>query len=161
MHRVLKIEWDAVAGILAAVVAIMLHFLHVIDTEVLSVITLVLIAAMFLRLLRSEHGQRRIAAGLDRGERLLGQLARNTKPPDVLVVGPRELRRASTEFARDAAGEMVWFNVCLSMFEQQALFDARCCCRPSRTHRSSVTAITFVLDERQRPRWGSVASGPR
>ena len=73
MNRIFRIEWDAIAGVLAAVTALMLHFLHVIDTEVLSVITLVLIAAMFLRLLRSEHGQRRLVAGLDRGERLLGQ----------------------------------------------------------------------------------------
>ena len=129
MHRLLKIEWDAIAGVLAAVTAIVLHFLHVIDTEVLSMITLVLIAAMFLRLLRSEHGQRRIAAGVDRGERLLGQLARNAKPPDVLVIGPRELRQASTEFSRGAKGDMVWFNVCLSMFERSS---TRCCFRPYR-----------------------------
>ena len=38
MHRMLKIEWAAVAGVLAAVTAIVLHFLHVIETEVLSVI---------------------------------------------------------------------------------------------------------------------------
>lgn len=62
MHRMLKIEWDAIAGVLATIAAIMLHFLHVIDTEVLSVITLGLIAAMFLRLLRSEHAPPRIAA---------------------------------------------------------------------------------------------------
>lgn len=31
MHRLLKIEWDAVAGVLAAVTAIVLHFLHVIQ----------------------------------------------------------------------------------------------------------------------------------
>ena len=49
MHRMLKIEWDAVAGVLAAVIAIVLHLLHVIEAEVLSVITLVLLAAMFLR----------------------------------------------------------------------------------------------------------------
>ena len=150
MHRLLKIEWDAIAGVLAAVTAIVLHFLHVIDTEVLSMITLVLIAAMFLRLLRSEHGQRRIAAGVDRGERLLGQLARSAKPPDVLVIGPRELRQASTEFSRDAKGDMVWFNVCLSMFERQPLFDALLL--PA-IQNPSVTAITFVLDERQRPKW--------
>jgi hypothetical protein len=150
MHRLLKIEWDAIAGVLAAVTAIVLHFLHVIDTEVLSMITLVLIAAMFLRLLRSEHGQRRIAAGVDRGERLLGQLARSAKPPDVLVIGPRELRQASTEFSRGAKGDMVWFNVCLSMFERQPLFDALLL--PA-IQNPSVTAITFVLDERQRPKW--------
>lgn len=57
MHRLLKIEWDAIAGVLATVTAIMLH-------DVLSMITLVLIAAMFLRLLRSEH-----RAATDRGRR--------------------------------------------------------------------------------------------
>ncbi len=150
MHRLLKIEWDAIAGVLAAVTAIVLHFLHVIETDVLSMITLVLIAAMFLRLLRSEHGQQRIADGVGRGERLLGQLARSATPPDVLVIGPRELRQASTRFCRDARGEMVWFNVCLSMFERQPLFDALLL--PA-IENSSVTAITFVLDERQRPQW--------
>ena len=135
---------------LAAVIAIVLHLLHVIEAEVLSVITLVLLAAMFLRSLRSEHGQRRIAAGVDRGERLLGQLARSVDPPDVVVVGPRELRRASTEFARNAKGDMVWFNVCLSMFERQPLFDALL--RPA-IDNPAVTAVTFVLDEGQRLRW--------
>ncbi len=33
MHRLPKIEWDAVAGVLATVTAIVLHFLHVIETE--------------------------------------------------------------------------------------------------------------------------------
>ena len=32
-HRLFRLEWDAIAGILAAVVALVLHFLHVIDTE--------------------------------------------------------------------------------------------------------------------------------
>ena len=53
MNRLLRIEWDAIAGVVAAITAIVLHFLHVIDLEVLAVITLVLIAAMFIRLLRS------------------------------------------------------------------------------------------------------------
>ena len=54
-HRLFRLEWDAIAGILAAVVALVLHFLHVIDTEVFTMITLVLIALMFIRLLRNEH----------------------------------------------------------------------------------------------------------
>ena len=71
----LEIEWDAIAGDLAATTAIILRFLHVIDSEGLSVITVVLIAAMFLRLLRSEHWQARIADSVNRGERLPGRLA--------------------------------------------------------------------------------------
>jgi len=150
MHRLLRIEWDAVAGVVAAIAAIVLHFLHVVETDVLTMITLVLIAMIFLRLLRQEHGSREVAASAYRGERLLGELARNVKGPDILVIGPRELRRASTTFARSATGEMVWFNVCLSMFERQPLFDALL--RPA-IENPSVTAISFVLDERQRPAW--------
>ena len=52
--------------------------------------------------------------------------------------------------ARGAKGDMVWFNVCLSMFERQPLFDALLL--PA-IENPSVTAITFVLDERQRPKW--------
>ena len=150
MRSLLKIEWDAVAGVMAAVAAIVLHFLHVIETDVLAMITLVLIAMVFLRLLRQEHERSEVAASVQRGERLLGELARNAKGPDVLVVGPRELLRASTQFAANAASEMIWFNVCLSMFERQPLFDALL--RPA-IENPSVTAITFVLDERQRTAW--------
>ncbi len=45
---------------------------------------------------------------------------------------------------------MVWFNVCLSMFERQPLFDALL--RPA-IENPAVTAVSFVLDEGQRPRW--------
>ena len=151
MHRLLKIEWDAVAGVLAAVTAIVLHFLHVIETEVLSMITLVLIAAMFLRLLRSEHGQRRIAAGVDRGELLLGQLARSAKPHG------RTRHRSPASSARQAptspaAPGATWSGStsacrCSSW---QPLFDALLL--PA-IENPSVTAVTFVLDERQRPKW--------
>ena len=71
MNRLLKTEWDAVAGVLAAIDAIVLHLLHVINTEGLAIITVVLIAAMFLRVLRLEHAQQQMADGVDRGERVL------------------------------------------------------------------------------------------
>ena len=41
MQRLLNIEWDAVSGVLATVTAVVLHFLHVIETDVLSMLTLV------------------------------------------------------------------------------------------------------------------------
>jgi hypothetical protein len=34
------------------------------------------------------------------------------KAPEVVLVGPRHLRAASEAFARQARGEMTWFNVC-------------------------------------------------
>ena len=152
MHRLFRLEWDAIAGILAAVLALVLHFLHVIDTEVLTMITLVLIALMFIRLLRSEHRAEEMSATAHRSEILLNDLAQSAKPPDAIVVGPRELRQASTAFAQRAQGDMVWFNVCLSMFKPQPLFDTLIL--PA-IENPLVTSIAFVLDERQRPQWKS------
>ena len=47
MLRFARVDWDAVAGILAALVALVLHFWHIGDTAVLSMTTLVLIAVIF------------------------------------------------------------------------------------------------------------------
>lgn len=46
MRRLLKIEWGPITGVLAAVTAIIPHFLHVIDTGVLSGIPLVIITSV-------------------------------------------------------------------------------------------------------------------
>lgn len=150
MHRLFRLEWDAIAGILAAMVALILHFLHVIEPDVLTMITLVLIALVFIRLLRSEHRAEGLSASALRGERLLEELTQRTTPPDAIVIGPRELRQASTTFATRAHGEMVWFNVCLSMFRPQPLFDTLL--KPA-IDNPLVTSISFVLDERQKPQW--------
>ena len=150
MHRLFRLEWDAIAGILAAVAALVLHFLHVIDTEVLTMITLVLMALMFIRLLRSEHRAEEMSATALRSERLLVELAHSAQPPDAMVIGPRELRQASTAFAQGAQGDMVWFNVCLLMFKPQPLFDTLLL--PA-IENPLVTSIAFVLDERQKPLW--------
>lgn len=150
MHRLLKVEWDAVAGILAALAALVLHFLHIVDTDVLAMITLVLIALLFLRSLRNDHRADQMSTSVIQAERLLSELVQRSKPPDALVVGPRDLRAASEDFARRAQGNMVWFNVCLLMFRPQALFDALLL--PA-IENPAVTSITFVLDERQRTQW--------
>jgi len=47
LKKILSVDWDAIAGIIAAVSAIVMHFLHVIDEEVLITITVVLIALLF------------------------------------------------------------------------------------------------------------------
>src|SRR5690606_3014839 len=70
--------------------------------------------------------------------------------PDVVLVGPARLREASARFSRTARGEMIWFNVCLSMFEPQSLFDVLL--RPAVENRD-VTRIQFVLDPGERERW--------
>jgi len=52
--RWIQIDWDAIAGIIAALIAIVMHYLHALEVDVLLMITLVLLALLFIRDLRSE-----------------------------------------------------------------------------------------------------------
>ncbi len=42
-HKFLSYEWDAIAGVLAAVIAIILHLLHIVDEAVVLPILLALL----------------------------------------------------------------------------------------------------------------------
>jgi hypothetical protein len=155
MRRFLAFEWEAIAGIIAAVTAIVLHFLHVVEPDVLLVIAVVLIAVLFVRDIRREGTLERVErlVGENRGE--LAEVSSRLSPPDAVLVGPGRLRQASEEFARRAQGEMIWFHVCLRMFKPQALFDSML--RPA-IENPQVRTIRFVLDEGQRSLWeGDVA----
>ena len=67
-------DWDAVAGVTAAVLALVLHLLHVVDQTVLLAITLVILALMLIRDLRREGRDERVlelAEGTEAGVRAL------------------------------------------------------------------------------------------
>ncbi|MGB4861939.1 MAG: hypothetical protein WBO97_05740 [Tepidiformaceae bacterium] len=143
-------DWDAIAGILAAGAALVLHLLHVIETDVLLTIALVVLALLLFRDLRREaQDERLVETVVETSSTVAGILSRMERP-DVLLIGPRALRTSSESFARMAHGEMIWFNVCLLMFRPQSLFDALL--RPALVN-PKVTAIQFVLDESERESW--------
>ena len=145
-----RYDWDAIAGIAAAVVALVLHLFHIVQIEVLLSITLVLGAIILLRQLRHEDREERVELATARTEQMLEALRDTMKAPDALLIGPRRLRAQSEAFAHLARGEMVWFNVCLMMFRPQDLFD--CLLRPA-IDNPQVTRIVFVLDEGERANW--------
>jgi hypothetical protein len=58
--RLRTIEWDAVAGLVAAVVALVLHFLHVVEQDTLLAIILMILALTLLRSLRRERLEDRL-----------------------------------------------------------------------------------------------------
>ena len=145
-----RYEWDAIAGIVAAAIALTLHLLHVVQPDILLTITVVLVAIILLRQLRHEEREERVDGATGRTEQLIVKLHEALKSPDVVLVGPRHLRAASEAFARQARGDMVWFNVCLMMFRPQELFD--CLLRPA-VENPLVTRIEFVLDEGERTNW--------
>jgi hypothetical protein len=149
-HWLRRYDWDAVAGIVAAAAALILHLLHVVQSDILLTITLVLVALLLLRQLRHEEREERVEEMTGRTERMIVKLHDVLKAPEVVLVGPRHLRAASEAFARQARGDMLWFNVCLMMFRPQELFD--CLLRPA-VENPQVTRIEFVLDEGERANW--------
>ncbi len=145
-----KYDWDALAGIVAAAIALILHLLHVVETEVMLMLTLVLVALLLLRQLRTEDRDERIEHATTHTEALVAALQDQLQVPDAVLVGPRHLRSASEAFARQAHGNMVWFNVCLMMFRPQELFDVLL--KPA-VENPGVTRIEFLLDEGERDNW--------
>lgn len=146
------LDWDAVAGVIAAVAAIVLHLLHIIDQGVLVTIAVVLIALLFIRDLRRERATDQAYATIEENRVALRAIQTNLLPADALLIGPGRLREASEHFSAQATGEMTWFHVCLTMFKPQSLFDKLL--RPA-IENPNVTAIQFVLDENQKQLWES------
>jgi len=150
MRRFLSLDWDAIAGIVAAVMALVMHFLHLIEEEVLLMIAVVLLALLFIRDLRRERSSERMEHSLMQAEAAITQIHTFLRPPDALLIGPQQLRAQSERFARQAQGDMVWFHVCLLMFKPQSLFDTLL--RPAIAN-PMVTSIQFVLDASQHELW--------
>jgi hypothetical protein len=152
LKKILSVDWDAIAGIIAAVSAIVMHFLHVIDEEVLITITVVLIALLFIRDLRRERITDEMHSSIHDNQSALRSIQTNIVPPDAILIGPGQLRTIIERFAIHASGEMKFFHICLSMFKQQSLFDTML--RPA-IENPQVTSIQFILDESQKAQWES------
>ncbi len=150
MRRVRSLDWDAVAVLIAALSGLVLHLLHLAKEELLLTIVMVALAGVLVRDLRREQREEEQKEALEHQVDALHRLERAVTAPEAVLVGPDELRTASEAFARSAAGDMIWFNVCLTMFRPQWLFDLML--KPA-IENPKVRSIQFVLSERERERW--------
>jgi hypothetical protein len=150
LKRLLKQDWDAIAGIVAALAALVLHLLHVTDIDTLVAIAIVLMAILLLRDFRRESQ----AEALDRRVELLSEKLSEVRdavsPPSIVLVGPGELRASSMEFAQKGRGQVIWFNVCLRMYQAQYTFDLMV--KPF-IDNPEIISIQFVLDRKEKERW--------
>ena len=124
MKRILKLDWDVIAGVLAAVIALVLHFLHVAESGLVLAIVLALLALLLLRDLRAESRSHSLADEVERLHRQLLEIHQFLVPPDAILIGPQRLRQEFARFALEAHGEMSGYNVCCLMFKRQEGFDA-------------------------------------
>ena len=123
LRRLLRIDWDVIAGISAALVAMLLSFMGLVSQTVGVGIILLLCALLLTRDLRGEAREHRMFDKLDVIKRHVAGLAAATHA-DVRLVGPKRMRHEFTEFAATVFGEVRWFNVCCRMFRRQEIFDA-------------------------------------
>lgn len=149
-NRLLSYEWDAIAGILAAVVAIVLHVLHVIDEHIILPVVLTLMALLFINFMRHTRNNDHTAQQVEHIHKMVTKINSSLAVPDIVLIGPRQLRTANERFARNMRGEATLFNVCLSMYRTQPLFDALL--RPV-IENPQVTSVQFVLDISQQGAW--------
>ncbi len=150
LKQIFTLDWDAIAGVIAAVTAIVLHLLHIIDAAVMVTIAVVMIALLFIRDLRRERAMEHAYATIEESRHTLHAIQTALQPSDAVLVGPAHLRTVSERFAAHAHGEMTWFHVCLSMFRPQPLFDTLL--RPA-IDNPQVTTIQFILDASQQGLW--------
>ena len=153
LKKFLSFEWDAIAGIVASVAAIVLHLLHVVDDHVVLPIVLALMALLFINFMRHTRNNELTAEQVDLTAHAVDRIQSALKHPDVILVGPRQLRSVNEQFIRHMSGDTIWFNVCLSMYKSQPMFDALL--RPA-VESPMVSSIQFILDESQRELWQQV-----
>ena len=146
----LSFEWDAIAGILAAVIALILHLLHIVDEHVILPIILALIALLLINFMRHTRNNEITAEQVNHTLQAISKIQSTLKTPDVILVGPRHLRSANEQFIRQMSGDTLWYNLCMSMYKPQPLFDALL--RPA-IENPLVKSIQFVLDESQYKLW--------
>lgn len=153
MKKVLfQYDWDVIAGVLAAVIALILHFLHIAEGDVVLAIILALLALLLLRDLRAEGRSHRLAEEIERINGRLLEVQQSLIPPDALLIGPQRLRQEFERFAVDAHGELTWYNVCCLMFKRQEVFDATLRLVIDNPHLNS---IQLICDEGEKTLWES------
>lgn len=150
VQRLLRVEWDVIAGILAAIVAMLLSFMGIASETIVRGIILLLCALLLIRDLRSESRLHRLFEIVDLLRRHLASVQDAVKGPEVKLVGPKKLRQETTAFSEALYGEVLWFNFCSRMFRRQEMFDA--ILRPI-FENPHVTSVRINCRPEERPFW--------
>ncbi len=150
LKRLLKQDWEVVAVLLAATIALILHFLHLTELDILMPIAIVLLAIFLIRDIKRESQAEHFALVEARIENSLITLQSSLTPPDVTLIGPSQLQAESVRFAKRGQGEVIFFNICLRMYKARYPFDIML--RPF-IENTDITSIQFVLNPKEKERW--------
>lgn len=149
LRHLLRIDWDVIAGIIAALVAMLLSFMGLVSETVGRGIILLLCALLLIRDLRGEAREHRMFDKLDVIRRHVAGLAA-AQQADVVLIGPKAMRQEFRDFSTTVSGEVRWYNVCCRMFRRQEVFDATL--RPLLDN-PNVTAVHLMCRPEERACW--------
>lgn len=149
LRHLLRIDWDVIAGIIAAITAMLLSFMGVVSETVGRGIILLLCALLLIRDLRGEAREHRMFDKLDVIKRHVANLA-SVRQTDVHLIGAKKMRMEVAEFATLIYGEVRWFNACCRMFRRQEVFDATL--RPF-LENPNITTIHLLCRPDERQSW--------
>jgi len=152
MKKILKLEWEMIAGLIAAVAALVMHSLGLGSSDLLLVMAVVLMALLFLRNIRQEQRIEAILESITATSMAIHEVESRLKPAEMILLGPTHLRAESERFSKNVQGEVLLFHVCLLMFKSQVLFDLML--KPM-IENPLVTSIRFVLNEKQHGLWAT------
>jgi hypothetical protein len=150
MGKIRLYDWEAIAVVAVAVVAVGLHLLGIANEEAVLTVAMVALAVLLIRDLVREERDKETNGRVEQLQLAIEDVRRAHAQPEAVLVGPHRLATQSQAFARTARGDMTWFNVCLQMFVRQAVCDVML--KPA-IESENVRSIQFVLDESERGRW--------
>ena len=150
VRKFLTLEWDAIAGIIAAVIATILHLLHIVDEHIILPIILALIALLFINFLKHTKNTETEAEQLEKTKALVEKIHAGLAAPEAVLIGPNRLNEAHDVFIRNMNGQVLWFNVCLSMYQSRQQFEALLL--PA-LRNQKIESIQFILDDSQKELW--------
>ncbi len=150
LRRLLRQDWEVIAIIVASLAALVLHFLHYIEQDVLLTLTVVLLAMFLIRDVRRENQAEHFAQTEESIKTSLEDIKSALTPAGIELVGPSELQEASLRFAKRGRGEVIFFNICLRMYKAQEPFEIML--KPF-LENENVTSIQFILDPKEKERW--------
>jgi hypothetical protein len=144
VKKLLKTDWEIVAGLLAAVGVIVLKFLHIVDEETMLTLAIVLLAGLFLRELRRELVFDKFAENLNEIEASVKQLTVHYADQGSTLVTPSAMNDSMCAFSQRAKGVCVFKHVSPFMFNKVSHFNGFL--KPMLEH-DAVSEVIFIIND--------------
>lgn len=144
LKKLLKTDWEIIAGLAAAVAVIILKLLHLVEAETMLTLAVVLLAGLFMRELRREAVIDKFAENIDKTQAGVQQLMVHYADQGSSLVTPAGMHDAMCAFSRRATGVCVFKHVSPFMFKKQTNFDSFL--QPMLEH-DAVSEVIFIIHD--------------